>query len=61
MYVIARNAGGRPTLMHGLANDNRHTLCGIDLHESRWSVSYLKVAIQVMLCYRCKAYEGSKK
>lgn len=53
MYVIARTAKGRPTLMHLLSSDNK-TACGLDM--SLWSRSYHHIAFDQILCKKCKGH-----
>jgi len=52
MFVIARTAKRRPTLMHILsANHSGHTICGVDI--SPWSRAYFEEPIPQVLCQRC--------
>lgn len=61
MYIIARTAKQRPTLMHklsprifheGTAGQNM-TVCGIDIRG--WSRAYFTEAIPQVLCKKCGA------
>lgn len=55
MYVIARNAASRPTLVHK-SDDMNTTVCG--LHIYNWSRRFMNILpseLQVMLCLKCKA------
>jgi hypothetical protein len=49
-YVIARTAGGRPTVQHRISSLLTFTACGRD--TSPWSCAYQTDAIEVI---RCKA------
>jgi hypothetical protein len=56
VYVIARNAGGRPTLQHKLVDGTASvTECGTDV--SSWSRAYSYKRIEEVLCKRagCRA------
>jgi len=49
MYVIARNASGRPTVQHRLNDrDNTRTGCGYDM--SPWSRAYMNVKYKAVFC-----------
>lgn len=55
MYVIARNAASRPTLVHK-SEDMNITACGLYIHNwSRRFMNVLPSELQVMLCLKCKA------
>lgn len=57
MFVIARTAKGRPTLMHQLGtNTYARTACGQDV--SAWSRSYHDSVIEAVFCKKCKAIGG---
>jgi hypothetical protein len=49
-YVIARTAGGRPTVQHRISQVPTFTACGRD--TSPWSCAYQTEPIEVI---RCKA------
>jgi hypothetical protein len=57
VFVIARNAGGRPTVMHELqAGTARNTLCGRVMEG--WSLCYVpetvaRGALRTMRCGGC--------
>lgn len=54
MYLIARTATKRPSLMHKITEDNYDkTICGLDV--SHWSRTYTGTPILVILCMKCKA------
>lgn len=49
LYVLARNAGGRPTLQHKLVDGSSSmTACGYDC--SGWSRAYMPRRIDEILC-----------
>ena len=51
-YVIARNAGKRPTLQHAITARNYSTAaCGVSM--TGWSRVYSDTPIEVLLCLRC--------
>lgn len=62
IYVIARNASGRPTLMHQVVygefkgDITTFTKCGHDFH--RWSRAYLDYPIAQIMCKNCQ--KGTK-
>lgn len=51
MYVVARNAKGRPMLQHIAAADG-YTRCGYLL--TGWSREYTQFKIPVLLCKKCE-------
>jgi hypothetical protein len=55
-FVAARNAGGRPTLMHRVqvGRNKSHTLCGTSMIG--WTRVYFEEPIEILLCLRCKKY-----
>jgi hypothetical protein len=56
VYVIARNASGRPTLQHKLVDGQASmTCCGTDTSE--WSRAFQSKRIEEILCRReaCRA------
>jgi hypothetical protein len=58
-YVIARNAGDRPTLQHAVTSyRSRVTLCGWDI--SMWTRSFSETPMTIMLCKRCKRIESKE-
>lgn len=54
-YVIARNAGGRPTLQH-YTSDYRTSTCGLDI--TRWSRAYSEVKLREIICRNCDKNMG---
>ena len=53
MYVVARNAKGRPMLMHEVKGPRTYTTtCGLDV--SPWSRAYFSESIPTILCLKCK-------
>lgn len=55
-YVIARSAGGRPTLQHKLVDgQTTYTRCGRSMQG--WSVALSRKAIEPVLCKQaaCRA------
>lgn len=52
-FVMARNAKGRPTLMHKVGRSRGITLCGLDIRA--WSRVWMNDYIEVLMCKRCKA------
>lgn len=64
VFVIARNAGGRPTVMHELrAGTARNTLCKPDRAIEGWSLCYIPEtvalnAMRTMLCGNCARSKG---
>jgi hypothetical protein len=55
MYVIARTAKGRPTLMHKVYHsDSGFTVCGQVLWA--WSRAYFPAPIPQVLCKKCAAH-----
>lgn len=51
VFVIARSARGRPTLMHRLRDrQTEMTACGVDTRE--WSRAYSPKPIEAILCKR---------
>lgn len=51
-FLIARTAGGRPTLMHRVSlDDPGYTACGWPL--AGWSCAFQAVLIRQLLCRRC--------
>ena len=51
-YIIARTAGGRPSLQHALVNDGITTECGLD--TSWWSRAYQSQMISQVICKKCR-------
>lgn len=52
MYVVARNAKGRPMLMHEVRGKRTYiTTCGLDI--SPWSRAYFHEPITTILCLKC--------
>lgn len=51
MFVLARNAKGRPMLQHIVAADN-YTRCGYLL--TGWSREYTSMRIPILLCKKCE-------
>lgn len=54
LYVIARTAKHRPTLMHivGQSGQSNYTECGVFI--SGWSRAYFDAPIPQVLCLRCQ-------
>lgn len=52
LFIIARTASHRPTLMHVLVNLEK-TACGLDV--SAWSRAYLEKPVLQIMCLKCKA------
>lgn len=50
MYVLARNASGRPMLQHITAADG-YTRCGYSLQG--WSREYTSIKLPILLCKKC--------
>jgi hypothetical protein len=57
-YVAARNASGRPTLMHRIGEQFNTTICGYDM--AGWSRVFFNESIDILLCKRCKRFEQAK-
>ena len=51
MFIIARGANGRPTLMHRLGIIQAFTACGVSIMG--WSRAYSTEPIPQLLCKRC--------
>ena len=52
MFIIARTAKGRPTLMHRLADWSwAYTACGLNIQL--WSRAYTTDPISQILCKKC--------
>lgn len=51
VYLIARNAGGRPTLQH-LAKDGHGEITACGVNVSAWSRSFSDKPILEVLCMR---------
>lgn len=59
MFVIARNASGRPTLQHWMMPSGM-TACGLDTR--RWPRrAYPRNNIAELYCMRCAAVSAEKK
>jgi hypothetical protein len=56
-FVVARTAGGRPSLMHE-TTDLDVTTCGLDI--SKWSRAYRAHPIKEILCRKCSTKGGKK-
>lgn len=58
MYVVARNASGRPTLQHLLLPGTNATACGWSVLE--WSRAYQAKPIEAILCRQpgCRSGKG---
>lgn len=51
LYVVARTAGGRPTLQHLLPPGvGSVTACGVEMEE--WSRAYMRAPVPEILCLR---------
>lgn len=57
MWVIARTATGRPTLMHQLEEDyGDRSSCGLDV--TQWSRAYKAEPIKEIACIKCAKKAG---
>lgn len=57
IYLVSRNAGGRPTLMHAVDRyRDTHTKCGWQIKTR--SRQYLYVPIHAILCKKCAVING---
>lgn len=48
VYLVARTAGGRPTVQHRVSQVHTFTACGRD--TTPWSVGYQNDKIEVIAC-----------
>ena len=56
VLIIARAAGGRPSLQHALMlDDPDRSECGLDV--TRWSRAYTKFVIPQVMCQKCARKE----
>lgn len=57
MWILARTAKGRPTLMHQLVEDyGDKTSCGTDV--TSWSRAYRASPIKEIACIKCAKKAG---
>lgn len=59
-FVMGRNRGGRPTLMHRLVDGTKNlTACGHDV--SSWSRWYTNVPVHELLCRQLACYGSATR
>jgi hypothetical protein len=54
LWIVSRNATGRPTLCHAISSSSDAlTLCGV--YVAGWSRHYLVAPLPYVTCKRCQA------
>lgn len=57
IFILSRNLGGRPTLMHSVDNyRSDYTKCGWEIKAK--TRQYVYSPIHAILCKKCAAIEG---